>query len=147
MPDMRTEEDVNQREVQQVYRGSGAIRVRQFGSSVGDHARVLDFLNDKHPDWNPTKDSTFLAELDGRLVGVFAERLIPLVHVFEVEPSLISRKTAEALSNYAHGFTRASGQKEAMFLVNHTNVTIQRFIEERGAVDEGLTHVYTLEVR
>ncbi len=93
------------------------------------------------------RDSIFVAESGGRIVGVLVERLIPVIHTFELEPSPIARRVADALIHYGKGFTKASGFKEVTFYVEPGNTAMQAYIEGHGAVKEENADVYTMEVK
>jgi len=120
------------------------IVVREFDRER-DRDAIRRFTFDR--DIDVEKDSIFVAEIEGRIVGVLAERLIPLVHSFEVDAGSVSRRVADALIQYGSGYTRASGFREVMFLVLPDNVTMATFLEQRGAMKEEPADVYALEVR
>lgn len=94
-----------------------------------------------------TKHSIFVCELAGKIEGVLAEILIPVVDTLEVEKSPLSLSVAQALTDYAKGYTLASGCKEVMFTIREDNQSMRRFVEDRGAKLEGVYATYTMEVQ
>lgn len=127
------------------------VRAMQPGISVREFDRELDFESLKRftpdRDIDFEKDSIFVAEIEGRIVGILAERLVPFVHSFEIDGGPVSRRVADALIQYGRGYTRASGFREVIFLVDPDNVRMSTFLEERGAIKEEPADVYALEVR
>lgn len=74
----------------------------------------------------------FVAELEGREVGRVSVTVTPLVHDMEIEPdSMIKRKIAEALFQYASGYVKASGFNEALIMVEKENIPMQYYVGAR----------------
>jgi len=90
---------------------------------------------------------TFVASLDGRDVGQLQICVVPLVHDLTIEKSLVTRKIAEALFQYAKGFLKASGFDEAMMLVDDENVPMKAWIEEKGFRPEPKAQPYLTEIQ
>ena len=137
---MRTEEE---RERRRNVRGVPGVRVRIFDRERD--AGILErFIRDR--DIDAGRDAIFIAELNGRCAGILGVRLIPFAHTLEVEKTPTARRVAEALMHYAQGYTRASGFKEAMFIVEHSNIAMAEFITAHGAVQEDPGDIYTMSL-
>lgn len=122
------------------------IRIRKFTPADVPQLTALLSTRGKREISN-LKDSIFIAEISDRIVGVMAMRAIPLVHTFEIAETSAMRRVAQALGDYARGFTAASKYDEALFHVEPSNEPMQRFCEEQGAVLCPDAKIYTLEVR
>lgn len=119
------------------------ILVRPF-DAVCDAYAIERFIRDR--DFDAARDTIFVAELHGRILGVLALRLEPFVHTFELDAGPIARGVADALTQYLKGYTQASGFREVMFCVEHANTAMARFVTERGAVPEEPADVYTMQL-
>lgn len=114
---------------------SRLLKEAERAPTSGIHVRILP----------GDKDVIVAAEIDGRIVGRLELRLVPLVHDMEVDGSLIRRRVAEALWNYAQGYVRAS-HKEALILVAPDNQAMLRWMADRGYVGDE-TVAFNVEVR
>jgi hypothetical protein len=91
-------------------------------------------------------DTVILAECNGVIAGAVAIRLVPLVHGLAVAGSIVSRRAVEALYQYAAGYARASGMREAVFVVAPENDRMRQFLELHGAVEKEKGTILTVEV-
>lgn len=71
--------------------------------------------------------------------------VIPLVHDLTIEPGMLQRTIADALFQYASGYVKASGFKEALVTVAEANAPMQRYVEAR-AVPEAAAKTYVMGV-
>ena len=104
---------------------------RQF--NIRD-VRKLDELTERESIADSSLDEIFCIGPQGNPSGVLVYRPGAFVHELECGKGLKQYLRAEALTNYAVGYAKASGLKTAMFLVRKDNHAMHRFVKEIGAV-------------
>lgn len=73
--------------------------------------------------------------------GVIAARPVALVHELVVRPSLKERNIIDRLVAYGIGWLVAKGYKQAVFVVDPSNVAMQKYLEEMGAVADSAPRI------
>lgn len=106
--------------------------------------RISALLQDQPLD---PKDTVFVAELNGDMVGVMVERVVPLVHTLEIKVGHpLARKVADALIQYGAGYTKHAGFDEAVFMVRRENYKMEAFMSDQRVAKDINVDVYTMGV-
>jgi hypothetical protein len=92
------------------------------------------------------RDTVVVAELGGRLQGLVACRLVPLIHGLQVKPGIVAHRVVDALCQYLNGYLKASSQQEAVMIVKPNNALIHRWLEGRATLDRSMD-IFTIGVR
>jgi N-acetylglutamate synthase-like GNAT family acetyltransferase len=89
-------------------------------------------------DLDSEMDRLVVVEMDGKVVGVVAARAIVYVHEFAVAPQveLYRRKVADTMLAYISGFCRATGEKEAVFIVSPENQKMLNWLSDKATAED-----------
>lgn len=95
-------------------------------------------------------DTVAVAEINGKIVGCMAIRVLPYVHSFQTTGEVNRRLVAESLFNYFMGAATAKGYKGAMLYIDKSNEPMIKFMKEEGAylyVNSDMQDLYFIETR